>query len=307
MRIAQMEANALNIPNEWSPLRRVVVGHGRSMGPRPNLASAFEPTSKWHLSKGTYPNQKAVAEQLDGLAATLEEHGVEVWRPQDLPDAEQIFARDVGLVIDDVFIRSRTIEERQHEWEGVSPLLEGITWQELPGGVQLEGGDTVVLDDAIVVGITRKDEWKDLQVARTSPSALPFLASLFPERDVIGIELAKHDTDPLKCALHLDCAYMPLGGGQAIMCPESFVEIEQLNLLKNKHSEIFEVSVEEAALLQTNLLHIAPDTLLIDPGFTRLAGVLKDAGYHLIPCPLDMVGRMGGLFRCTTLPLLRRD
>ena len=45
--------------------------------------------------------------------------GVEVLRPHNIAGViEQIFARDVGVVIDGVFIRSRTIDERSQEWKG---------------------------------------------------------------------------------------------------------------------------------------------------------------------------------------------
>ena len=169
----------------------------------------------------------------------------------------------------------------------------------------MEGGDVIVLDGTLFVGVTRRSEWTHLQVSRTLPSALDFLASTFPNREVVGLELHKDDHDPLKCALHLDCAYMPLGGGHAIVCPEAFVHEEQLNTLRNRHSFCVDVTLEEAALLQTNLLHTAPDTLLIDPGFTRISEALLDLGYRLIHCPLDKVGHMGGLFRCSTLPLRR--
>lgn len=300
-----MDPAELNIPNEWAPLRQVIVGHGLSMGPSPNLETAFDPTSKWHLAQGTFPNQTEVAQQLDGLAKVLEGEGVDVLRPVNLEGVEQIFARDVGMVIDGVFIRSRTIDERSAEWDGVSPLFEGGTWMDLPEGIHLEGGDAVILDDAIVLGVTRNPAWTNLQVSRTTPSAISFLEDLFPNREVLAMELVKDDQDPLKCALHLDCAYMPLGGGQALVCPDFFVHESELNLLVSRHSKLIPVSVEEAAKLQTNLLHLSPDTLLIDPGFTRVAGLLRQEGYRLVECPMEKVGRMGGLFRCTTLPLLR--
>ena len=65
----------LNIPNEWGQLEAVVVGHGRTMGPSPTLESAFDPTSKLHLSQGSFPRQSDVAAQLDGLANLLEQEG----------------------------------------------------------------------------------------------------------------------------------------------------------------------------------------------------------------------------------------
>jgi len=36
-----------------------------------------------------------------------------------------------------------------------------------------------------------------------------------------------------------------------------------------------------------------------------LSGILSDRGYRLLQVQMDQVGKMGGLFRCTTLPLLR--
>ena len=57
--------------------------------------------------------------------------------------------------------------------------------------------------------------------------------------------------------------------------------------------------------MQYKLLHLDTDTLLIDPRFKRLSGILSDRGYRLLTVPMDQVGKMGGLFRCTTLPLLR--
>lgn len=300
-----MAASERHIPNEWAPLRRVVVGHGRSMGAPPTMETAIDPTSKHHISAGTFPAQDLVERQLDQLAEALEREGVTVLRPENLDGVEQVFTRDVGMVIDGTLIRSRTIDERSHEWAGIEPLLGAKDWIEVPSDTHLEGGDVIVLDDALVVGVTRHAPWLDLQVVRSLPSALPFLEGLFPHREVIGIELHKDDADPLISALHLDCAYMPLATGEALICPEAFVHEDQLNTLMKRHSGSIEIDRSEAAQLQTNLLHIDPRTMLIDPRFERVGRALSAKGYRLVECPMDLVGRMGGLFRCTTLPLHR--
>lgn len=296
----------LNIPNEWAPLKRVVVGHGLAVGDPPTVETAIDPISRQHLLQGTFPEHDAVARQLDALSALLESTGIEVLRPVNLQDVEQIFTRDIGMVIDRTFIQSRTIDQRSREWDGIAPLLAGHDKLRLPEGVHMEGGDVVVLDDALLVGVTRKQEWLELKVARTLPGAIEFLRAQFPNREVLPLELHKDDHDPQRSALHLDCAYMPLGGGEAIICPEAFIEKSQLNSLVSRHSEIIEISLQEATMLQSNLLHIDPNTLLIDPLFKRLGGELEGLGYRLLSCPYDKVGRMGGLFRCTTLPLLRK-
>ena len=296
----------IEISNEWGGLERVLVGHGKHMGAAPTLATAYDPTTKHHLRAGTYPGSEEVAVQLDHLAHCLTTEGVEVIRPLDVPDLEQVFARDVGMVIDGVFIQSRMIEDRQAEWTGIAPLLEGTAVLVLPDLADLEGGDVVVLDQALAVGVTRDPELLERQTARTNQAGVDFLRSTFPNRELLPLELHKHDDDPHQCALHLDCAFMPLGGGEAILCPDAFLKPDQLEALSRRFRDIIEISTEEAALLQSNLLHVAPNVILMDPRFTRLSEALRSRGYRLIDCPMDQVGKMGGLFRCTTLPLLRK-
>ena len=293
-----------NIQSEWGVLERVILGHGLSMGPRPTVETAYDPTSRHHLREGTYPAPHDVAAELDGLAAAMERHGVEVLRPLNMPDLEQVFARDVGMVIGDRFFRANMIEERSAEWTGIQSLIEGPI-VDIPGEVHMEGGDVLVLPDALVVGVTRDPHRLALQTARTNAAAVDFLSAHFPDRDILSAELHKDDHDPIRSALHLDCAYMPLGGGQAIVCRDAFLHDHEREAIEQRHSAIAEISPEEAALLQSNLLHLAPDTVLIDPRFQRLSGILEQWGYTLVPCAMEHVGRMGGLFRCSTMPLLR--
>ena len=46
-------------------------------------------------------------------------------RPEVLDDLNQIFARDVGVVIDDRLVATRMISDRAAEWHGIAPLLTG--------------------------------------------------------------------------------------------------------------------------------------------------------------------------------------
>ena len=64
---------------------------------------------------------------------------VRVLRPQNVHGVDQIFVRDVGFVIDDQFVVSSMIEDRQREWEGVQPLLGGLNVLQPPTEVHVEG------------------------------------------------------------------------------------------------------------------------------------------------------------------------
>ena len=52
--------------------------------------------------------------------------GVEVFRPEVVPNLNQIFARDVGIVVEDRLVATRMIADRADEWNGVAPLLAKV-------------------------------------------------------------------------------------------------------------------------------------------------------------------------------------
>ena len=91
----------LKAANEWDTLQSVVVGTARQMGGTPLLADAYDPKSKLHIEAGTFPVEADCQRELDGLASLLTEMDVKVLRPEVLPDLNQIFARDVGVVLGD--------------------------------------------------------------------------------------------------------------------------------------------------------------------------------------------------------------
>ena len=95
-----------------------------------------------------------MAVQLAHLFDILAHEGVEVLNPDPIPGLEQVFSRDVGLVIEDRFYRSVMIGERQREWEGVKGLVEGVDIRLIPADARMEGGDVLVLQDALAVGVT---------------------------------------------------------------------------------------------------------------------------------------------------------
>ena len=72
------------------------------MGPPTTVDTAFDPTSYSHLKAGAYPDPDMVAVQLAHLFDILAD-GVEVMNPDSITGLEQVFSRDVGLVIEDRF------------------------------------------------------------------------------------------------------------------------------------------------------------------------------------------------------------
>ena len=178
-----MKSVVWNIQDEWQPLEAVMVGIGVGMGPAPQLADTYDPQSRKHVQLGTYPHESDVTRELDALAAALVAHGVQVKRPESL-GFNQVFARDIGVVIDGAFVMTSMVEDRAQEQAGIDRMLEGNpgTVHRPPSEVRLEGGDIMPMPGEIWVGCADDDDFSTYTTARTNLKAAQWLGSLFPHR-----------------------------------------------------------------------------------------------------------------------------
>ena len=99
----------LNVKNETARLRKVILGVANSNGPTPTVDEAYDPKSLEHIVADTYPLEKDMIVEMDAFNAVFEKYNVTVYRPELIPNYNQIFARDIGFVIDDVFIKSNIL------------------------------------------------------------------------------------------------------------------------------------------------------------------------------------------------------
>ena len=113
----------LRVVNEWDALDTVIVGTARRWVERLPSRSRTTPNPRNTSGQARFPTEADCQRELDGLASLLESHGVRVLRPNTLQDVNQLFARDVGAVVEDRLVATRMIEDRAAEWEGIAPLL----------------------------------------------------------------------------------------------------------------------------------------------------------------------------------------
>ncbi len=303
-----MKSIAWNIQDEWQPLEAVMVGIGAGMGPVPKLEDTYDPQSRKHVERGTYPRESDVARELDAFATTLEARGVQIKRPESL-GFNQVFARDIGVVIDNAFVLTSMVEDREQEQAGIERMLEGNpgTVYRPPEDVRLEGGDIMPMPGEIWVGCADEEDFHAYTTARTNLKAAAWLGTLFPNRQIRTFELQKSDRDPQRNALHLDCCLAPLGMGHIMVHSAGFKHSDQLQHLLQRYdaSKVCEVTAEEMEHMQCNVFSIAPDTVVSDKRFERTNNILQNWGYHVIEVDLQETSKMGGLLRCATLPLRR--
>ena len=305
-----MEISSFNINNEYSELKAVVVGIADSWGITPTAEQAVDPKSLEHILAGTYPTEEAVRSELKGLVSILESEGIKVYRPHNIDDLNQVFARDVGVVIKDKLVRTSMIADRAPEWEGISPLFLGLNPEYIltpPEGVSIEGGDVMPMGDEIWVGIGDAEDFDVYKTARTNEAAVVWLREMYPNFKVRTFALSKSDTDPRRNALHLDCCLSPLGLGHAIFHPEGLKNKTDREWIRKYYAgKIIEVDAESMYNMHCNLFSINPATVISGTGFDRVNTHLRDWGYHVIKTPMNETSKMEGLLRCVTLPILRK-
>ena len=302
----------LHVVNETARLREVVLGLPQSNGPVPALSETFDSKSYESVLHGVYPSDKDIVAEMGAFEAVLNKYGVKVYRPSLVDGCNQVFARDVGFVIDDKIIVSNIIPDRQEEIDAYGDIYRQIHYKNiyhLPETVHVEGGDVVLFNDIIFLGQYDFLDYPSLKTARTNRLALDYLNMLFPGKTIIPLNLRKSDTDPYEGILHLDCTFMPVGRNKAILYRGGFMNPRDADHLVELFGaeNVFELTKEEMYWMNSNVFSISEDVVVTEEHFTRLNRHLREVwGMTVETVPYREISKMGGLLRCSTLPL-RRD
>ncbi len=301
----------LNIKNETARLKSVVLGQPLSIGPTPALEESYDAKSYYNIQHKTYPSEHDVVEEMTAFENILIKYGVEVYRPNIISDYNQVFARDVAFVIDDKMIISNVIPDRADEQEAYCRIFEKVRWRDiinLPEKAHVEGGDVIVWNDFLFVGTCYSEDYRNFKTARTNEYAIEILKEYFPKKRIIDFDLKKNDTEPYKGVLHLDCTFNPVGRDKCIVYRNGFVEESDYHLLLDIFGEenCFEVTDEEMFEMFPNIFSISPEVVVSDRSFTRMNDFLREEwGLTVEEVPYREISKMGGLFRCSTMPLVR--
>src|SRR6478672_3185387 len=114
----------LNIKNETSRLRAVVLGSAENNGPTPTLEAAYDPKSREHILAGTYPVEADMILEMEEINKVFKKYDVQVFRPDILECCNQIFTRDIGFVIDDIFIKANILPDREPELAAIQFVID---------------------------------------------------------------------------------------------------------------------------------------------------------------------------------------
>ncbi|KAB1067439.1 amidinotransferase [Tamlana haliotis] len=300
----------LNIQNETSRLRAVVLGTAQSNGTIPAIKDCYDPKSIEHVKAGTYPLEEDMIQEMEEVAAIFKKYDVIVYRPELINNCNQIFSRDIAFVIEDKIIKSNILPNREEEVEAIQYLWNQVDPENriiLPDECHAEGGDVILWEDYIFIGTYSGEDYPDLITARTNLDAVIAIQELFPEKTVKAFELRKSNTNAKENALHLDCCFQPIGNDKAIIHKNGFLiesEYEWLVDFFGKEN-IFEITKDEMYEMNSNVFSISEDVIISEKSFTRLNTWLRNNGFTVEEVSYNEIGKQEGLLRCSTLPLIR--
>ena len=301
----------LNINNETGRLKSVVLGQPVSMGADPTLEESYDAKSYHTIQQGVYPKEEDIIHEMTEFEKVLKKYDVEVIRPDIIKDYNQVFARDVAFVIEDKMILSNLIPDRADEQEAYSKIFEQVEWRKiinLPDTAHIEGGDVIVWNDFLFIGTCFSEDYRNFKTARTNEYAIEILKEYFPKKRIIDLELKKNDTVPYEGILHLDCTFNPVGKDNCIIYKDGFVDESDYRLILDIFGEenCFHVTKEEMFEMNPNIFSISPEVVVSDAAFTRMNRHLQDVwNIKVEEIPYREISKMGGLLRCSTMPLVR--
>lgn len=279
----------VNINDEYSKLKSVVVSSA-SYFDSSNLAINNE-TIRYYAEKGSVPTKEAILEEQKQFWNVLKNLGIELLVAEQVKEAKgQMFTRDLAFVIGDKFFVSSMRKENRrlaiNGWNYIIDQIETDKIIKVPPNIYLEGGDILVDNKTIYVGISE----------RTTVDSIQFLKDVLKE---------EYSIVPLKLKpkfLHLDVVFTIINPNLALIYKDALEE-ESYKLL-NQYTKI-EVTEQEQFTLATNVFVVDPQTIIMNSIHKRIEEELKNLNLNVISLNLTETAKDGGAFRCTTCPIER--
>jgi N-dimethylarginine dimethylaminohydrolase len=300
----------LNIKNETARLKAVVLGSAINNGPTPSSEEAYDPKSLEHILAGTYPIEKDMVQEMEAFNQVFQKYGVQVFRPEMIENYNQIFTRDIGFVIDDIFIKANILPDRERELDAIQYVIDQINPLKVmrpPTEVHIEGGDVMLWNNYIFIGTYKGSDYKDYITARTNTAGVAYITQLFPNKIVKAFDLVKSKIEARDNALHLDCCFQPVGKNKGIIYKNGFREEADYMFLMNLFGKenLFHITRDEMYDMNSNVFSIDDKIVVSEKKFTRLNNWLRDNEFVVEEIPYAEIAKQEGLLRCSTLPLVR--
>lgn len=277
----------LNVRNEYGTLRKVLMASVETF----RIHEPINGTQKYYYKNDPPKLEKLVAQQKEYIKV-LKNNNVEILFAEKRDDStNQINTRDVAFVIGNSFIVSPMKEKiRQNEHLGLNSIIRLFDSTDSvlrPQQGVIEGGDIVLSDDIIYVGISQ----------RTNLLGVDWLKITFGDiYKIVPIYL----NDGF---LHLDVVFNILSNGVALVCKEG-IKQESFKVIDKNFNVVF-TDYKEQIYLPTNVFSINPKLVVVDPRNKSTNNNIYKSGIDIVEVDFSEISKIGGSFRCSTCPLVR--
>lgn len=297
--------------NEWSPLKKVVVGDATDANwpvTDPVFSQEGQKTT-WKqtpVPRGPVPQRiiDEANEDLNLLATTLQSLGVEVLRPDPLnfqvhDGMYNYCPRDRLLVYGNSIVNPAMMYPcRDMELQCYHDIVDQATDYHF-----MPRNEGMILDAANVCRLG--DKMLFLESASGNRKAYDWLCKQFPD---VTIELCNFYS-----GVHIDSTIVPLREG-LVMLNASRVKFDSVPQVFDGWHKIWVGDVVAQDFYQypyaskwigMNVLVVDPHTVIVDIAQTDLIKTLKSYKFEVIPLQLRHSRTLGGGFHCVTLDLVR--
>lgn len=297
--------------DEWSPLKKVIVGDATNANwPVTDPVFALESQkTTWKetpVPRGPVPQRiiDESNEDLDILATTLIGLGVEVIRPDSLnfqvhDGLYNYCPRDRLLVYGDTIVDPAMMYPcRDMELQCYHDIVDAA-----PRYLHMPRNEGMVMDAANVLRLG--DRMLFLESASGNRAAYDWLCAQFPS---VEIELCN-----FYAGVHIDSTIVPLRRG-LVLLNASRVKFDNVPRVFDGWHKIWVQDVVAQDFYQypyaskwigLNMLVVDPHTVICDAAQTALINTLKSYKFTVIPLQLRHSRTLGGGFHCVTLDLVR--
>ena len=93
-----------------------------------------------------------VSKEMTDFLEVLNKYNVKVLRPENILNLNQVFARDLGFVIEDTFLVSNIIENRFEEIPAIEHIINQISADKvlnIDSNSKIEGGDVAIFKNHV--------------------------------------------------------------------------------------------------------------------------------------------------------------